>query len=138
MSTSEIAVVSSNAALERTASSEESALSKATVDYDMFLKLLVSQMQNQDPLNPAESTEYVAQLATFSQVEQSIQMNAKLADLLAGFQLSQSDAILGRTLTSADGSISGTVNSVQFTQDGLIANLDNGERVAVGPGVVLA
>lgn len=138
MTTSNVSAVSPNAAAQQTASPKESALSKAAVDYDMFLKLLVSQMQNQDPLNPAQSTEYVAQLATFSQVEQSIQMNAKLADMLAGLQLSQTDAIIGKTLTSADGAVSGKVDSVEVTQGGLIANLDNGERLAVTPGVVLA
>lgn len=138
MTTNDVTAVSPNSSTQQTASSKENALAQATVDYDMFLKLLVSQMQNQDPLNPAESTEYIAQLATFSQVEQSIQMNAKLGEMLAGLQLSQADAIIGKTLTSADGSISGTVNSVQVTEDSLIADLDNGERLEVTPGVVLA
>ncbi|MEY5038566.1 MAG: flagellar basal body rod modification protein, partial [Pseudomonadota bacterium] len=39
-------------------------------DFDTFLKMLTAQMQNQDPLNPMDSTDYATQLATFSGVEQ--------------------------------------------------------------------
>ena len=46
-----------------------------------FLKLLTTQMQNQDPLNPIDSTDYAAQLATFSGVEQQVRTNSLLADL---------------------------------------------------------
>ena len=53
-----------------------------TVDYQAFLRLLVAEMKNQDPTSPMESTDYVAQLATFSQVEQSVQANAKLDQIL--------------------------------------------------------
>jgi flagellar basal-body rod modification protein FlgD len=44
------------------------------VDKNMFLKLLVAQLQNQDPLNPADGTQFVAQLAQFQQLEQSVNM----------------------------------------------------------------
>jgi len=42
------------------------------VDQDMFLKLLVAQLKNQDPLAPQDSTQFVAQLATFSSLDQLI------------------------------------------------------------------
>jgi flagellar basal-body rod modification protein FlgD len=53
-----------------------------TADFNTFLTLLTTQMQNQDPLQPIESTEFVAQLAQFSAVEQQIQTNERLGDLL--------------------------------------------------------
>ena len=43
-----------------------------------FLKLFVAQLKNQDPLNPQDGTQFVAQLATFSQLEQSLQMRQDL------------------------------------------------------------
>lgn len=61
----------------------------ATANYDMFLKLLTAQMQNQDPLNPADATQYTAQLAQFSQVEQSLQQTDALKNILS--QLSTQD-----------------------------------------------
>ena len=46
--------------------------STTTVDKNMFLQLLVAQLQNQDPLNPTDSMQFVQQLATFQQLEQSV------------------------------------------------------------------
>ena len=43
-----------------------------TVDKNMFLQLLVAQLQNQDPLNPTDSMQFVQQLAQFQQLEQSV------------------------------------------------------------------
>jgi flagellar basal-body rod modification protein FlgD len=51
-------------------------------DFKTFLTLLTSQLRNQDPLKPVESTEFVAQLATFSAVEQQVQTNDKLEAIL--------------------------------------------------------
>ncbi|MFV0359028.1 flagellar hook capping FlgD N-terminal domain-containing protein [Tropicimonas sp.] len=52
-------------------------------DFDTFLTLLTAQIQNQDPLNPIDSTEYATQLATFSSVEQQVQTNDLLTALLS-------------------------------------------------------
>lgn len=64
---------------------DNSTASSITSDFDMFLRLLTTQMQNQDPLSPADSTEYTAQLATFSGVEQQVETNDLLRDLQASF-----------------------------------------------------
>jgi flagellar basal-body rod modification protein FlgD len=50
-------------------------------DFETFLTMLTVQMQNQDPLNPIESTDYAVQLATFSGVEQQVRTNDLLASL---------------------------------------------------------
>ena len=63
----------------------QSTASTITSDFDMFLRLLTTQMRNQDPLNPADSTEYTAQLATFSGVEQQVQTNDLLRELQTSF-----------------------------------------------------
>lgn len=51
-------------------------------DFETFLKMLTVQMENQDPLNPTESSEYAMQLATFSGVEQSVLTNDLLSSLM--------------------------------------------------------
>lgn len=51
---------------------------------DQFLQLLVAQLQNQNPLDPAKDTEFVAQLATFSSLEQLMSVNKNLAGLATG------------------------------------------------------
>jgi len=110
---------------------------KSTVDYDSFLKLLVAQMKNQDPTSPMESTDYVAQLATFSQVEQSVQVNSKLDQMLQASALEQADALIGRHATSADGKTSGKVTEVKLKADGIVASLEGGKELPITPGVVI-
>ncbi|MBU2583322.1 MAG: flagellar hook assembly protein FlgD [Alphaproteobacteria bacterium] len=130
-----LTAVRGEAASGGAASSSQSTSSLASVDYEMFLKLLMAQMENQDPLNPTDSTEYVAQLATFSQVEQSIQANAKLERMLTSLQVAQSESLVGSTVTSADGLVSGLVEAVEITGEGLVALLGSGERVTIAEGV---
>lgn len=120
------------------ASPTQTAQSRSMVDYNAFLQLLIAQMKNQDPTQPMESTEYVAQLAAFSNVEQAVQTNAKLDSLMAAFSLAQADGIIGRTVTSADGSITGEVTALRIISGGAVAILSDGREVMLGPGVIVA
>lgn len=112
--------------------------SKTQVDYDSFLKLLVAQMKNQDPTNPMDSTQYVAQLASFSQVEQSVNMNAKLDELLQSSALAQANSLIGRTVTNSDGTLSGKVVSVKLGTNSITAVLENGKEMLMGAGVKIS
>lgn len=128
-------VAATNAAQSNSAA--EKASKKSMVDYDTFLTLLVAQMKNQDPTEPMDSTEQIAQLATFSQVEQTVQTNKNLEMLIQSSTLSQAGSIIGRTLESADGTISGVVKEVQVFSDGLLATLENGTKAVVGAGIII-
>jgi flagellar basal-body rod modification protein FlgD len=125
-------------ALTSAASPAETSAGKAqTVDYQSFLRLLVAQMKNQDPTSPMESTDYVAQLATFSQVEQSVQINAKLDGILQASTFAQAGDLIGREIESADGEIKGIVESVRLYSDGIMARLADGQELPVWAGVVI-
>ncbi len=65
-------------------SSSSSSTSALSSDFTTFLKMLTTQIKNQDPLNPMEGTEFAVQLATFSGVEQQVQTNQLLQQLLNG------------------------------------------------------
>ena len=113
--------------------------SAARVDYDAFLRLLVAEINNQDPTQPMDSTEYVAQLASFSQVEQSIQTNSKLDQMLSGNALLLAEALIGRTITSPSGDVEGTVASVRYADgDAAVATLADGQQVALTSGVSIS
>ncbi|WP_026790442.1 flagellar hook assembly protein FlgD [Pleomorphomonas oryzae] len=118
-------------------STPKSSGSGSSLDYNSFLKLFMAEMKNQDPTAPSSSTEYIAQFATFSQVEQSMQSNTKLDSMLSSLALSQANGVIGRTLTSEDGSISGKVTAVRIVNGGALADLDSGKSVVLGPGVVV-
>nr|WP_207100586.1 flagellar hook capping FlgD N-terminal domain-containing protein [Paracoccus shandongensis] len=71
---------SSTAATAATTTATAASAADST-NYDTFLKMLTTQLQNQDPLNPMEGTDFAVQLATFSGVEQQAQTN-KLLELM--------------------------------------------------------
>jgi flagellar basal-body rod modification protein FlgD len=60
-------------------SSSANKSSNSLTSEDAFLKLLVTQIQHQDPLNPADGVQFLTQLTSFSQLEQLIQINQELA-----------------------------------------------------------
>lgn len=63
-------------------------------NYDTFLVLLTSQLQNQDPLAPMDSTQFTQQLVQFSQVEQQIRTNEQLEGLVGQYQTASAGAAL--------------------------------------------
>jgi flagellar basal-body rod modification protein FlgD len=109
----------------------------ATLNYESFLKLLVAQMKNQDPTEPMDPTAQMAQLATFSQVEQTIKTNKNLESMLQRTSLQEANSVIGRTVTSDDGKISGVVKEVTLYNDGIVAMLDSGKKLVIGPGVTV-
>ena len=88
------------------------------LDYNTFLQLLIAEMKNQDPTKPMDSAQYIGQLASFSNVEQAVKTNAKLDAMMSSMALTQAEGFIGRTVTSADDSVSGKVISVRVTADG--------------------
>jgi flagellar basal-body rod modification protein FlgD len=107
------------------------------LNYDSFLRLLVAQMQNQDPTSPADSAQYLSQLASFAAVEQTISTNAKLDQVLTSLDLSGAQALIGKTVASADGSVGGVVKSVEVVAGGATAILETGERLALRDGITI-
>jgi flagellar basal-body rod modification protein FlgD len=122
----------------QTQTSQTSSASKSSLDYTAFLRLLIAQMKNQDPTDPADPAQWMGQIASFSNVEQVIQTNAKLDAMMTSSALSQVDGLIGRTVTSPDGSISGKVASVNIITGGAVAVLEDGSFVPLGAGVKIS
>jgi|SRR5579871_4783801 len=88
-------VSSTSASQGSTGSAATNSAAAPTADKNMFLQLLVTQLQNQDPLNPTDGTQFVTQLAQFQQLEQSINsgqdisaIRSDMDQLVAGTQTS--------------------------------------------------
>jgi flagellar basal-body rod modification protein FlgD len=108
-----------------------------SLDYDSFLQLLIAQMKNQDPTKPTDPSQFVAQLASFSSVEQAIKTNNKLDTMMTSLALSQAEGFIGRTVASADGSVQGTVTGMRIISGGAVAILDNGRELPLAAGVTV-
>lgn len=120
------------------AASQEAASTTRTgldVGYDAFIKLLLAQLKNQDPMKPMDGTEYVSQLATLSNLEQVMKQSEKLDSLLQTSTQGQAAALVGMRVTSADGLSSGIATSVKVLSDGIAAVLAGGAEIRIEPGV---
>ncbi len=109
------------------------------LDRNAFMRLLVSQLEHQDPLQPVANEDFVAQLATFSSLEQLEGLNQNVVAMIALnqsnallSQLTQSSALLGKHVSWLDlqtgETHSGTVESVKIV-DGLAVLQIDGEDV---------
>ncbi|WP_295556058.1 flagellar hook assembly protein FlgD [uncultured Hyphomicrobium sp.] len=117
----------------------QSSTSQSTgMNYDSFLKLLTAQMQYQDPTKPMDATQFVAQLASFSNVEQAIKTNSKLDSLLVSQALGQVDGLIGKYVTSMDGKITGQVKEVHIYSNGTVVALNDGTELLLDAGVKLS
>src|SRR5690606_12446891 len=100
-------------------SSESKGTSATGMGQDQFLKLLITQLKNQSPLNPQDNTEFVAQLAQFSSLEGIQNLNTTVTNLAGGMQSSQAlqaSALVGRTVeTEASRAYLGSSGYVQGT-----------------------
>jgi flagellar basal-body rod modification protein FlgD len=113
-----VSATNSSTAATGSSSAASAAGSATTVDYNAFLQLLVQELKNQDPTSPSDPTQYLSQIASFSNVEQGVQTNSKLTTLLTSSALTQAETAIGKTVTSADGSVKGVVQSVALASDG--------------------
>lgn len=119
------------------AASSTSSSSSLALDPNQFLKLLVAELQFQDPTKPMDTSQLVQQMSSMSQVEQTVQTNVQLASILGQIQIGQAGSLLGRVATSADGSQSGTIQAIRITAQGTVASLSDGSELLLGQGVKL-
>ena len=106
---------------------------------DDFLKLLVMQLKNQDPLEPMKNEQFVAQLAQFNSLEQMINLNKSFESMFGLQQLSYASSFIGKLVAYADADgnpQTGLVQEVGLDKGKPMLNLGNG--VLISPDDVVA
>jgi flagellar basal-body rod modification protein FlgD len=96
-------------------------------DKDMFLQLLVAQMKYQDPMNPTDSSQFLAQSAQFTSLEKMQSVSDRTGLLLGAQMAFGASSLVGRSVTYTldDGTPgSGTVHGVEFGADGPVLDVD--------------
>jgi flagellar basal-body rod modification protein FlgD len=89
-------------------------LNQETLDKDDFLQILITQLTNQDPIEPMQDREFVAQMAQFSTLEQMTNMSSEFQELSGLLSSGQAIGLLGRSVEISRGSntVSGIVSEV--------------------------
>ena len=93
---------------------------------DDFMKLLVAQLSHQDPLDPMEDREFIAQMASFSELEQITNLNTTMTNFASGQMLSQYAPLVGKNVEGMDtngDSLSGTIDSIKFVEGKVYAKI---------------
>lgn len=113
--------------------SSQTTSESTTLNQSDFIKLFLTQLNFQDPMEPVDNREFLAQMAQFSSLEQAKKTGDSINDMVILASISQSVSLLnkGVEVTSASGSQTGTVTAVNFSSDG--ASL----TVAISGGSVL-
>lgn len=131
MAVSGVLATSSSSSTNSTNSISQATDAAISLGEDAFMKLLLAQMSNQDPLNPMEDQDFIAQLAQFNSLNQLTQMSKTLDELVKSQALSQGSALIGKTVSGvgSDGStITGVVSGLQLSGSSITLDLD-GQRI---------
>ncbi|MFV2046521.1 flagellar hook assembly protein FlgD [Metabacillus sp. YM-086] len=102
---------------------------------DEFLKILMTQLQNQDPLNPMEDKEFISQMANFSSLEQITNMNSLMQKFLDTQKTTDSilkySEMIGKSIEWSDSGAeqTGVVKAIKQKNNSIILELDNGKEI---------
>ena len=113
--------------------SELTSASNIQMDY---MKLLITQLQNQNPLEPLDNNEMASQLAQFSQLQQLETMNTNFADVLATTELSYANSLLGKEVAFMPQSEAGATDITSGIVEQVYNNIDGEILLGVGTHVL--
>ena len=124
------AITAGSAASAAGATATDTAQTSLTNNYNDFLKLLMTQLQNQDPTSPMDTNQFTSQLVQYSSVEQQIATNTSLTQLIQltqGGEVLQASSLVGKpvTVTSDHIALQDGKGAVQF-------NTTSAEPVSIG------
>jgi flagellar basal-body rod modification protein FlgD len=129
MSTTAIPPTSSSAATAATANNAFQNLTPTD-----FVQMLVTQLQNQDPLNPTSSQDILTQVSQIGQLSSSTQLQTTLTGLSQNNQIGAASSLIGKEVSgidSANNSATGVVTSVAVASTGVTLNLDSGDSLSL-------
>ncbi len=100
-----------------------------------FVQFLITELQNQDPLNPTSSDQMLSQLSQIGQLESSSDLQTSLSGMVQQNSVSSAANMIGKDITGTDqfnNQQQGTVTAVQVTTNGVNLSLSNGSTVGLG------
>lgn len=99
-----------------------------------FIKMMVTQLQNQDPMQPTSNQDLLAQMSQIGQLETSTQLQTVLQGLALQTQIGSASSLIGKSVQGMDANnntIQGLVTSVKVQSDGVSLELDNGQALSL-------
>ncbi len=128
--------VGSNSA--NSTSSNQAGKGLADVDLDQFLGLLITELQNQDPLNPMDNSQMLEQISQIRQIGSTTKLTDTLSTLAIGQELSMASSLIGKNVNALDAEakeVNGVVDQVSVQTDAKDQNIRK-VQVHIGDSIV--
>ena len=109
-----------------------SAINSASSIQMDYMKLLITQLQNQNPLEPLDNNEMASQLAQFSQLQQLESLNSSFADVLSTTQRNYANSLIGKEVTFVSEDETGASSITSGIVEEVINNMDGKTVLVVG------
>jgi flagellar basal-body rod modification protein FlgD len=106
-----------------------------------FIKMMITQLQNQDPTSPAKNEELLAQMSQIGQLQASTTLTESIKGMVLQNQIGSAGNMIGKSVQGLDDDneqISGIVNSVRVEGDNVVLELDNGHKLPLGRVTAIA
>jgi flagellar basal-body rod modification protein FlgD len=104
----------------------------SALNSEQFVKIIFTELQQQDPLQPSDSKDLLAQLSSLRSIQSDMELSNRLNSLVTQNQLSAASNLIGKYISGIDDQfrrVEGTVASISRTNEGTVLNLRNGARV---------
>lgn len=108
---------------------------KGELKAEDFIKMMITQLQNQDPMEPAKNAELLAQMSQIGQLQSNTAMQESLKGLVLQNQIGAAGNLIGKQvlgLNDRGEPVSGVVNSIRVEKDVVKLELDNGKSLELG------
>ncbi len=99
-----------------------------------FIKMMITQLQNQDPMEPAKNSELLAQMSQIGSLQSSTMLQESLKSIVLQNQIGGAGNLLGKMVQGMDArneTVMGVVNSIRVEKDKVMLELDNGKTLAM-------
>ncbi|HEX4792738.1 MAG TPA: flagellar hook capping FlgD N-terminal domain-containing protein [Humisphaera sp.] len=104
----------------------------ASMNPSDFINMMITQLQNQDPMQPTDSNALLQQMSAIGQMQASSDLQTTLQSLTLQNQIGAASSLIGKSVVGQDSNgnvLTGLVNSVQVTQSGVSLQLDSGKSL---------
>jgi flagellar basal-body rod modification protein FlgD len=131
----------STSAVNSTTSGNQVKSSHFNLKTEDFIKMMITQLQNQDPMEPAKNQELLAQMSQIGQLQSSTMLQESLQGMVLQNQIGTSGALIGKQVEGMNDyneTVRGIVNSVRVEGDAVYLELDSGHRLKLSRVTAIA
>ena len=126
--------MTTNSVTNNSSSTSKPTSSKMSLKPEDFIKMMITQLQNQDPMEPAKNEQLLAQMSQIGQLQSSTDLQTSLKTMVLQNNIGSAGNLIGKKVNGLDATgakIDGLVTSVRVENDQVSLDLDNGQSLSL-------